>query len=158
MKKQLSKSEIKELNEKLASIGLVDFFDKKDRIELIKDHETHQEFILCNNEVSIFYHDNKAVPTIKLLLKRMVLPTVVVDMGAVKFVAEGADLMRPGIKFIDFTLQKSAVVAIVDEKNQRPIAVGELMFSAQEILSMEKGKVIKNIHHVGDKIWEHKVL
>lgn len=155
MKKQLSKSEIKELNEKMEKIGLKNFFDKKDRVELIKDHETHQEFVSCNGEVALFYLGDKTIPTIKLLLKQMILPQVVIDMGAVKFMAEGADLMRPGIKSIDQNLAVGSIVAIVDEKNKRPLAVGELMFSGSEISSMEKGKVIKNLHYVGDKVWTY---
>ncbi len=41
----------------------------------------------------------------------------------------------------------------IDEKNRKPIAIGSAMFSSKEITSMEKGKVIKNIHFVGDSFW-----
>lgn len=37
MKKQLSKSEVKDINEKLQKLGLQDFISKKDRAEIEED-------------------------------------------------------------------------------------------------------------------------
>jgi len=94
------------------------------------------------------------IPTLHLLLSRLILPTIVVDMGAVKFVANGADIMRPGIKEIPSGIAQDALVAIVDERNRKPLAVGVMLLSSEEMQAANSGKVIKTVHYVGDDIWK----
>jgi len=116
-----------------------------------KDGKT---LILRDKDILFFMHDGKAVPTLKLLLKEPILKTVTVDMGAVKFVAGGADIMRPGIKTVDDGIQQNDFVAVVDETHKKPLAVCQALFSGEEFMKLEKGKVLKNIHRVGDEIWK----
>lgn len=99
----------------------------------------------------LFVHEGNYYPTLYCDLSS--LKKVVVDMNAVKFIASGADVMRPGIKQLD-DFSKDEIVKIVDEKNNVAIAIGLAMFSSEEIKSMDKGKVIKNLHYVGDKIYK----
>ena len=75
-------------------------------------------------------------------------------MGAIKFLIGGADIMRPGITYFDEGIQKGDFVVIVDENNSKAIALGLALESTQNMKLQEKGKVIKNIHYVGDWIWE----
>lgn len=124
--------------------------DKKDRAELLDN-----KIILINSEPSFFYHETKLVPTLKYLLKHAILKTITVDMGAVKFVINGADIMRPGIKEINNTITKSEFVVIIDEQNKKPLAVGIALYDAPQIQFMTSGKVIKNIHYVGDELWKN---
>ena len=80
-------------------------------------------------------------------------PSVMVDMGAVKFMCKGANVMRPGIKkFTEF--EKEQLVCIVEESQHKFLAVGKAMVSSSELENMEKGEVIKNIHYISDKFWE----
>ena len=80
-------------------------------------------------------------------------PSVEVDMGAVKFMCKGANLMRPGIKkFTEF--EKEKLVCIVEETHHKFLAVGKAMVSSSELEKMEKGEVIQNIHYISDKFWE----
>ena len=80
-------------------------------------------------------------------------PNVTVDMGAVKFMCKGANLMRPGIKkFTEF--EKDNLVCIIDESQHKFLAVGKAMVSSSELEDMEKGEVIKNMHYISDKFWE----
>ncbi|MBN2153948.1 MAG: RNA-binding protein [Candidatus Lokiarchaeota archaeon] len=81
---------------------------------------------------------------------------VVVDQPAVPYITNGADVMRPGIVRIDDDVEKGDFLAIVDEKNQVPIAIGKAMFGAADVVSMDKGKAIKTVHHAGDKYWALK--
>ena len=74
-------------------------------------------------------------------------------MPAIPYMIKGADVMRPGIKEIDEQIRKDEIVAIVDEKNKKAIAVGIALFDSEEMRQMVKGKVLKNIHFVGDKVW-----
>ena len=62
--------------------------------------------------------------------------------------------MRPGIIEIDETIAKDEVIAIIDTNNRKPIAVGVALYSGGEMKLLASGKVIKNIHYVGDKIWD----
>ena len=59
-------------------------------------------------------------------------PNVTVDMGAVKFMCKGANLMRPGIKkFTEF--EKNKLVCIVEESQHKFLAVGKAMVSSSRI-------------------------
>jgi len=142
--KALSKKEIRELNDN------VQFeISKKDAVERVEDDIP---FIKINGIVKLFYYEGRAAPTVKTLLQNNYLPKVTVDMGAVKFVVSGADIMRPGIVSIE-EFDKDAFVAIIDVNNQKPLAVGVALMSSEEMEKQEKGKSIKNIHYVGDPIW-----
>ena len=136
----------KQLEEKF---NLVDFIKKQDLLDISDD------FILVNGEKMFFFLNKELLPTLHLLLvKNNVLKKVTVDMGAVKFVIKGADIMRPGIKTLDEGIAKDQLIVIVDETHGKPLAVGRMLFSGEEVLLMVSGKVIKNIHYIGDDIWK----
>jgi len=78
---------------------------------------------------------------------------VTVDMGAVKFVYNGADVMGPGVVGSDSSIGEGDLVWVRDEKNQRPLSVGRALVDASVLRRKEKGKAVAAIHHVGDKLW-----
>ena len=86
-------------------------------------------------------------PTLELF------PTVVVDEGAIKFMLNGADVMRPGIRRYDPWGPAGKTVIVKEEKKMRAIAIGESIVSSGEADGMTKGVCIKNLHHVGDRFW-----
>ncbi|MBI4918902.1 RNA-binding protein [archaeon] len=148
MRKNLSKSEVKELNVKLKELyNLEEFFNKKD-ILILEDN-----LIKKDNELLFFYHENNPVPTLKLLMKNNFLKKITVDMGAVKFVINGADIMRKGIKKIDETIKKGDYVTVIDETHSKPLAVGVALLNYAEMQKQTEGKSIQNIHRVGDELW-----
>ena len=76
-----------------------------------------------------------------------------VDMGAVKFMCNGANVMRPGIKsHTEFS--KDEIVCIVEESQQKFLAVGKSLVHSSEMKEMSKGEVVKNLHYISDKYWE----
>ncbi len=80
-------------------------------------------------------------------------PHVMVDMGAVKFMCKGANVMRPGIKnFTEF--QKDDIVCIIEESQHKFLAIGKSIVDSTEMDGMEKGEVLKNLHYISDKFWE----
>ncbi len=87
-----------------------------------------------------------------LLAYRPTGRAVTVDMGAVKFVANGADIMAPGIVAADPALQPGDWCWVKDEKNGQPLAVGKCIV-AGAVMVRGKGKAVKSIHYLGDKIW-----
>jgi PUA domain protein len=82
---------------------------------------------------------------------------VVVDSGAVRFVVNGADIMRPGIVSISSDVLAGHPVQVVDERHSKPLAVGIALFGAADMEQQEKGKSVKNIHRVGDDLWNLEV-
>jgi len=113
---------------------------------------------LINGEPALFKSEEKVYPTLlfNLLFKETFdfLPKVVVDMGAVPHVCNGADVMAPGILRFEGEFVKGSMVLVVDEKHGKPIAVGEALYSSEEAVGVKHGVVVKNVHYVGDKIWE----
>jgi len=115
------------------------------------------------DDSSIVFVDGKPLilRTQKLILPSLkfdelikTLPTVVVDMGAVAHLVNGAHLMRPGIKEIKDVFAKGSVIVIVDEKFGKPIALGITDMDSGTMQSAVKGKVISNVHYVGDLLWK----
>lgn len=95
-------------------------------------------------------------PTLKAFLDidcRTLSHQVTVDMGAVPYVTNGAHVMAPGVVDVDESVEKGDFVVITEEQHGKPLAIGETMYSGKEIMKMEEGRVIKNIHYVGDKMW-----
>ena len=80
-------------------------------------------------------------------------PKVVVDMGAIKFVTNGANVMRPGIRSFQGPFSQGSVVVVVDERHGKALCVGTAIVGEEEAKGMQKGPVVKNLHYVGDKFW-----
>lgn len=79
---------------------------------------------------------------------------VTVDMGAVKFLANGADVMSPGIVAAANGIKKGDVVWVGEEKFGRPLAVGIALISGPEMVVAKKGRAVKTKHFISDEIWE----
>ncbi len=137
----------KEINKLIFGVEL----NKKDSVVLMEDDT--KKIITVNKEPYFFYYQDKIVPTLKLLQTHPLLKKITVDMGAVKFVVNGADIMRPGIVEIDSEIKKEDFIVIVDINNKKPLAVGVALLSTEEMEKATSGKVIKNIHYIGDEIW-----
>ena len=109
--------------------------------------------IITGNGIKILKVDDDYLPFLSETEMLEKFPAVTVDMGAVKFMCKGANLMRPGIKeFTEF--EKDKLVCIVEESQHKFLAVGKSVVSSTELETMDKGEVIKNIHYISDKFWE----
>jgi PUA domain protein len=82
---------------------------------------------------------------------------VAVDAGAIPYVVNGADIMRPGIVSVTDDVRANAPVQIVDERHGKPLAIGIALFHAAEIRAGTTGKMVKTVHHVGDEIWSLEI-
>ena len=79
-------------------------------------------------------------------------PYVLVDMGAIKFVCNGAKLMRPGIIHFE-SFNKNDIVVIKDIDHRKALAVGIAIEDSITAETLSKGHIINNLHYVGDKFW-----
>ena len=74
------------------------------------------------------------------------LPSMIVDMGAVPYICNGADVMAPGIVEIRGKFKKENFVVIRDEKFDKALAISKTLFNLKETSLRKKGRVAKNIH------------
>jgi PUA-domain protein len=78
---------------------------------------------------------------------------VTVDSGAISFVSDGADVMRPGITEADDSIDSGDLVAINEETHGKTLAIGRARVDGNEMVG-ESGKVVNSIHHVGDELYQ----
>lgn len=125
------------------------------KIKTFKAYEVEQgRFILESEDMLAVQVDEKIIlPFLGLPRILEYFPAVYVDMGAVKFVCNGAKVMRPGItKFDHFT--KEDIVIVKDQIHAKPLSVGIAMEDSDAAITKTKGYVIDNLHYVSDKFWE----
>ena len=109
--------------------------------------------ILVNSEPLIIEYENKYYLTVYGVLKlKPPKWKVVVDEGAMPFIINGADVVKPGILHADEGIKKGDFVYVVVEGKNTPLAVGIALVNSDEMKG-EKGKAVKNIHHLKDRIW-----
>jgi len=109
--------------------------------------------ILIGDSLKILRINDEYMPFLSEIKLLESFPNVVVDMGAVKFMCNGANVMRPGIKnYSDFS--KDDIVCVVEESQHKFLAVGKALVNSSEMKEMPKGEVIKNLHYISDKYWE----
>ena len=90
----LKKKKVKEIKSELGNYG--SFISNKDKLEMLESEK--YDFILVNGEPYIIMINDKPYPTLKAALNiDLGGKVVVVDMGAVRFMSKGADVMSPGI-------------------------------------------------------------
>lgn len=82
---------------------------------------------------------------------------IVVDAGAIPYVVNGADVMRPGIVSVTDDVKAEAPVQIVDERHGKPLAIGIAALDAPDMRARISGKMCKNFHHVSDEIWNMEI-
>ncbi|MGD0534931.1 MAG: RNA-binding protein [Methanoregula sp.] len=78
---------------------------------------------------------------------------VTVDAGAIPYVVNGADVMRPGIVAVSDDIVAGGPVQIADERHKKPLAIGVALMDGPAIRASASGKMCKNFHHVGDELW-----
>ena len=146
----ISKSETNELLKDIAIQWKIEIPKIKNfRIHYIADDTQ----IITAKDIMILKIGEVHLPFLsqKELLEKF--PHVMVDMGAVKFMCNGANVMRPGIRsYSEF--EKDQIVCVIEESQHKFLAVGKAMVPSTELESMEKGEVVKNLHYISDKFWE----
>ncbi len=79
---------------------------------------------------------------------------VEVDHGAIPFLMKGADCMVAGIHDADGEIIEGDLVWVRDQTHKRPLAIGWAVMDGNSLKNVAKGKGLKNIHWVGDELWE----
>ncbi len=109
---------------------------------------------LLNGKPLIFQRCGKLYPTLFYEGFIKTLPRVTVDLGAVPHICGGADVMVPGIRRVEGVFDKGSYVVVIDERYEKPLALGLSVLSAESIKSAKAGKAVEVFHYVGDRVWE----
>ncbi len=156
----MSNKEIREMASKLGALG--EMFKGADKVEEV-EFDSYVVYVIDGRpllfKVEVEIDGGKREYYMPVLAYFYIYqnpveyPSVVVDEGAVPRILNGADVMRPGIKEFKGSFKKGDVVVIRDLKG-RAIAIGIALVGSDEAMQMQKGKVVKNVHYLGDDIWK----
>jgi PUA domain protein len=151
-RKRLRAKEVKAYSEEIEKRLGVPSFTADDAVDLAESSEFNVIFV--NGEILAMVCEGMTFLTVRGILKykpqRMF---VTVDMGAVPYVTNGADIMAPGIVDADPGINTGDMVWVRDVKNLVPLAIGITSVSGEELKKGGKGKVIRSVHNVSDKLW-----
>jgi len=150
---QLKRKEIQSIIDELKQSFTQDFFYENDSLETGEIKGT--KVILIDDEACFMIYKNQIIFTLKGLTKYSPKEKrVVIDMGAIKFVTSGADVMAPGIVDADHNIAEKDLVWICDERHHKPLAVGTALMNGDQMIVEKKGKAVVVIHYVGDTLWQ----
>jgi PUA domain protein len=114
--------------------------------------EYNKSIVVIDSLLGVFINNEFILP---FLGKTDILdkfPSIIVDSGSIKFICNGAKILRPGIvKFDRFV--KNDIVAVKDERFAKYISVGLALDDSNLAEKLHKGYVVDNLHFVGDKFW-----
>ncbi len=153
--RRLRKKEVQKLIQEIKlndNLPLDNDLEKKSYIEVTK---LSSGFIvyLVNGNPSYVKINNRLIPFLNNEKIVNLLSKITVDMGAIPYICNGADVMAPGVVNVSGEFNCDTLVTIVDEKHGKAIALGITVLSSKDIRNAEKGKVVNVLHYVGDKIW-----
>jgi PUA domain protein len=107
------------------------------------------DILISGKGITAIKTDNTYLPFLSEIELLQKFPKVTVDMGAVKFMCNGANVMRPGItNFTDF--KKDEIVCVVEESKNKFLAIGKSCVSSKEMETLTKGEILKNLHYISD--------
>ena len=148
----ISKSETAKIFEELNTQWKIDVPKQKN----VRPHQIDEKGVIITGDgITAVKISDDILPFLDDIPILEKFPYVTVDMGAVKFVCKGANVMRPGItKFSDF--ESGEIVCVIEESQNKFLAVGKAEMPSKELEDTNRGEVIKNMHYISDDFWESK--
>ena len=67
----------------------------------------------------------------------------IVDMGAVPYICNSADIMIPGIVELPSAFEVNDLVVIREEKYRKALSIGQALLSSDDLREKQKGKAFK---------------
>ncbi len=152
----MSKSETSDLVEKMKARWPAGALPKIKTFKVYEIDESRR--LLVADELTAVQVKDEIIPFLGRPESLAQFPAVKVDMGAVKFVCNGARVLRPGI--VEFgAFKKGDIVTVQDQTHGKMLAVGVALEDSETAKAMQKGYVVDNLHYISDKIWEaHKEI
>jgi PUA-domain protein len=150
VKSKEAKQILNEVSEQL-KVNVEALFGSKVKVEVVEADVG--KIYLVNGKPLFFKVGERLLPTLLFQDFASRAPKIVVDMGAVPYVCNGADVMAPGIVRVEGEFGNGELVLVVDEKHGKPLALGESVYDSESVRNTKQGAVVKNLHFVSDKIW-----
>lgn len=148
----------------LEDSGVIDvLLPKKEQMLQFKCPD-HASLLVVNNVTMFFSNrDGFWFPTLRLLQQYpQMMPRLRADVGAIKFVLSGANIMCPGLTSPGATIHdevdENTPVAIYAEGREQAMAIGITKLSTQQIREVNKGVGVELMHHLNDGLWKMKVV
>lgn len=114
--------------------------------------EDNKSIIVIDTIIAVFISEETIMPFLGKTELLGMFPSVTVDSGSIKFICNGAKVLRPGI--IDFDgFKKNDIVVVKEEKYKKYLSIGLALESSDDAQKLQKGQIINNLHYVGDKFW-----
>jgi PUA-domain protein len=137
-----------------AALGIDLAGDAYERVEFA---DSDRDLVLVDGDPLVCYFDGEPFLTVRGANAHPPEQHVItVDAGAISFVSDGADVMRPGITEADSDIDSGDLVAIAEETHGKTLAVGRAMVEGGEMTG-DSGKVVESLHHVGDELYEFSI-
>jgi PUA domain protein len=146
---------VEEIRDAVAATLGVDV--EADSFEKVELEGGDWELVLVDGEPLVCYLDGEPFLTVRGA--NTFPPTervVTVDAGAIEFVSNGADVMRPGVVEADPAIAEGDLVVVAEETHGKVLAVGRALTDGPDMTGPE-GRVVESIHHVGDDLFELSV-
>jgi PUA domain protein len=151
----LRSDEIDELASSLeAHLGIDLDGDDYERVEFT---DVDREVVLVDGEPLVASFDGDLFLTVRGANEYPPQNHVVtVDSGAISFVSDGANVMRPGIVEATDDIEPGDLVVVVEAQHGKALAVGRAETDGDDMVG-DSGKVVESLHHVGDDLYEFHV-
>ncbi|PSP73150.1 RNA-binding protein [Halobacteriales archaeon QS_3_64_16] len=112
------------------------------------------EVVLADGDPVAFRIEGEFAPTVRGANEYPQTKRIVaVDAGAISFVSDGANVMRPGIVDADDAIEAGEIVTVAEETHGKTLAIGRAAVDGAEMVG-ESGMVVESIHHVGDDLYD----
>lgn len=135
-----------------ATLGCNTIFGEEEPVE--EAEAENERYFVIGTDVIGLRHEGRPFLSLRGLLKYGATRRfVTVDMGAVRFVTNGADVMGPGIMDADPAIAAGDLVWVREERHGKPLAVGVALSDAATLRAKAKGKQVRTLHWVGDRLW-----
>lgn len=144
----------------LEESGAIDvILPKKEQMQVAKCQNHIQVAVMRGVPLFFCERDGPWFPTLRLLHQWPdMMPKLRADVGAIKFVLSGANIMCPGLTSPGATIHdevdEGCPVAIYAEGKEHAMAVGITKMSTADIKSINKGHGVDNVHYLNDGLWK----
>jgi len=151
----LRSDEIGDLESSLADhLGIDLDGDSYERVEFV---DVDREVVLVDGEPLVASFDGDLFVTVRGANAHPPENHVVtVDSGAISFVSDGANVMRPGITDATDDISSGDLIVVVEEVHGKALAIGRAEADGSEMIG-DSGRVVESLHHVGDDLYEFHV-
>lgn len=142
---------LNEITQKLNATATELFTNPKPNVEVAEAQNAKIYFI--NGEPVMARRQDTFFPTLRFNTALQKLAKITVNMGAVSHICNGADLLAPGVVKTEGSFKTGDYLVIVDERFQKPLAIMVALIDSEVAKGLQRGKVAKNLHYVGDAVW-----